>query len=172
MTVHRLLSGVGQRAMDDERSRWEACFERGEQVCAGRQQTDVLYTEADGVWVHLQREKRTHYEIKSGVAYRGWQSVGDDRYALVDKRVYCHASEDMPFWEGASLEWGKQYALDRVKLFVVGGDGANWIRRAQRSWAMRCSNWTASTCLAPVVEAMEGRWVRLSTMRSAKEMHR
>ena len=26
------------------------------------------------------------------------------------------------------IEWGKQYALDGVKLFVVGGDGANWIR--------------------------------------------
>ena len=35
----------------------------------------------------------------------------------------------MPFWEGASLEWARQYALDEVKLFVVGGDGANWIRR-------------------------------------------
>ena len=32
------------------------------------------------------------------------------------------------FWEGAGIEWGKQYALDGVKLFVVGGDGANWIR--------------------------------------------
>ena len=26
------------------------------------------------------------------------------------------------------MEWGKQYALDKVKLFVVGGDGAAWIR--------------------------------------------
>ena len=129
MTVHRLLSGVAQSAMDDERSRWEACFERGEDVCDGQQQTDVLYTEADGVWVHLQREERTRYEVKSGIAYRGWRCVGDDRYELVDKRVYGHASEQMPFWEGASLEWAKQYALDRVKLFVVGGDGANWIRR-------------------------------------------
>ena len=25
MTVHRLLSGVGQSAMDDEHSRWESC---------------------------------------------------------------------------------------------------------------------------------------------------
>ncbi len=47
MTVHRLLSGVAQSAMDDERSRWEACFERGEDMCDGQQQTDVLYTEAD-----------------------------------------------------------------------------------------------------------------------------
>ncbi len=128
MTVHRLLSGVGQSAMDDEYNRWESCFERGEDVCDGQQQVDVLYTEADGVWVHLQRETRKHYEVKSGIAYRGWRSVGDDRYELVDKRVYAHASEKIPFWEGAGIEWGKQYALEGVKLFVVGGDGANWIR--------------------------------------------
>ena len=54
---------------------------------------------------------------------------GDGRYELVDKRVYAHSSEETPFWEGASLEWAKQYALDKVKLFVVGGDGANWIGR-------------------------------------------
>ena len=81
------------------------------------------------VWGHLQRETRKHYEVKSGIAYRGWRSVGDDRYELVGKRVYGHASEQMPFWEGASLEWGKQYALERVKQFVVGVDGANWIHK-------------------------------------------
>ena len=128
MTVHRLLSGVGQSAMDEEYDRWEACFERGEDVCDGQQKVDVLYTEADGVWVHLQREDRKHYEVKSGIVYRGWRSVGDERYELVDKRVYVHASEKIPFWEGAGIEWGRQYALDGVKLFVVGGDGANWIR--------------------------------------------
>ena len=57
MTVHRLLSGVAQSAMDDEQSRWESCFVRGEDVCAGDQQLDVLYTEADGVWVHLKNEE-------------------------------------------------------------------------------------------------------------------
>ena len=128
MTVHRLLSGVGEDALTEERERWEACFERGEDVCEGQQQAKVVYTEADGVWVSVQREERKHYEVKSAIAYRGWRSVGGERYELVDKRVYAHASQEMSFWEGASLEWGKQYALDKVKLFVVGGDGANWIR--------------------------------------------
>ena len=76
MTVHRLLSGVAQSAMDEEHNRWESCFERGEDVCDGQQQTDVLYTEADGVWVHLQREDRKHYEVKSGIAYRGMAECG------------------------------------------------------------------------------------------------
>ena len=129
MSVHRLLCDVGQSAMDEERERWESCFERGEDVCDGEQHSDVLYTESDGVWIHLQREARKRYEMKSAIAYLGWRRVGDDRYELVDKRVYCHASDEMAFWEGASLEWSKQYAMEGVKRFVVGGDGANRIRR-------------------------------------------
>ena len=104
-------------------------MERGEDVCEGEQRADVLYTEADGVWVHLQREERTHYEVKSGIAYRGWRRVGENRNELVGKRVYGHASESILFWEGASLEWAKQYALERSKLVVVGGDGADWIHK-------------------------------------------
>lgn len=108
MTVHRLVSGVGQSALDEEHDRWESCFMRGEDVYDGQQQAEVLYTEADGVWVHLQQEDRKRYEVKSGIAYRGWRSVGGDRYELAGKRVCVHAQETIPFWEGASLEWGKQ----------------------------------------------------------------
>ena len=105
---------------------------------------DVLYTEADGVWVHLQREERSHYEVKSGIAYRGWRRVGDNRYELVGKRVYGHASESIPFWEGASLEWGKQYALEWLKLVVVGGDEPTGYTREWESSLARYFNWTAS----------------------------
>ena len=127
-TVHRLLQSVGEEALAEEQERWEAQFERGEDMCEGRQIQDILYTEADGVWIHLQREEQKHYEVKCGIAYRGWRRIAEDRYELVGKRVYAHGDDAIPFWEGASLEWAKQYALDRVKLFVVGGDGANWIR--------------------------------------------
>ena len=89
-------------------------------MCEGRQIQDILYTEADGVWIHLQREEQKHYEVKCGIAYRGWRRIAEDRYELVGKRVYAHGDDAIPFWEGASLEWAKQYALDRVKLFRGG----------------------------------------------------
>ena len=66
-TVHRLLADVGQNALDEERERWEAQFERGEDVSEGQQSSDILYTEADGVWIHLQREDQKHYEVKSQI---------------------------------------------------------------------------------------------------------
>ena len=128
-SVHRMVQGVGQDALDEDRERWEAQFERGEEMSEGRQRSDILYTEADGVWIHLQREARKHYEVKSGIAYSGWRRVAQERYELVGKRVYVHGDDTIPFWEGASLEWSKQYALDKVKQFVVGGDGAAWIGR-------------------------------------------
>ena len=118
-TVHRLLADVGQNALDEERERWEAQFERGEDVSEVQQSSDILYTEADGVWIHLQREDQKHYEVKSGIAYGGWRRLAEDRYELVDKRVYAHGDDSIPFWEGVSMEWGKQYALDKVKPFVV-----------------------------------------------------
>ena len=128
-TVHRLLQSVGEEALAEERERWESQFEHGDDMSEGGQRTDILYTEADGGWIHLQREKGRHHEVKSAIAYRGWRHVAEDRYELVDNRVYAHGDDAIPFWEGASLEWAKRYALDEVKLFVVGGDGANWIGR-------------------------------------------
>jgi hypothetical protein len=129
MTVHRLVQRVGQRGIQQEEEEWRACFERGEEGKLGQQVAEVLYTEADGVWVHLQREKQKHYEVKSGIVYAGWRRLNQrvERYALVGKRVYCHANPHIPFWEGATLEWAKKYELSQVKLVVVGGDGANWI---------------------------------------------
>ena len=128
-TVHRLVQSVGEEVLCEERERWEGQFERGEDMSDGRHRQDILYTEADGVWIHLQREDRKHHEVKCGIANSGWRQLSKGRYELVGKRVYAHGQESIPFWEGASLEWGKQYALDAVKRFVVGGDGANWIRQ-------------------------------------------
>ena len=127
-TVHRLLQSVGEEALAEEQERWEAQFERGEDMCEGRQIQTFSTQRPTGCGYTFSAEEQKHYEVKCGIAYRGWRRIAEDRYELVGKRVYAHGDDAIPFWEGASLEWAKQYALDRVKLFVVGGDGANWIR--------------------------------------------
>jgi len=43
------------------------------------------------------------------------------------KRFYCHGAEGIPFWEGASLEFARQWDLSRVELVVLGGGGAAWV---------------------------------------------
>lgn len=128
-SIHRLLQRTAQAAMKKEKQEWQAGFEQGRDPPSKNQKASVLYMEADGVWVHLQREKKSHYEVKSAIAYEGWERLPqrEERYALKNKRVYCHADEEIPFWEGASIEWSRIWDLSRVELVVIGGDGAGWI---------------------------------------------
>ena len=116
-----------------EEAECKACFAEGHLPPSGEGKAPVLYIEADGLWVHLQREKQKHYELKSAIAYEGWERLPqkEERYRLVNKKVYCYSvdseSSSIPFWDGASLEWHKWWDLGYTNLVVLGGDGANWI---------------------------------------------
>ena len=55
-TIHRVLQEVSQSAIQSESREWEDCFQHGKYPAAGQCRTSFLYTEADGVWLHLQRE--------------------------------------------------------------------------------------------------------------------
>ena len=81
--------------------------------------------------MHLQREKQKHYELKSGIAYEGWEHLSqkEERYRLVNKRVYCHSDSSTPFWDGSGVELSKHWDLGYTELVVLGGDDANWINK-------------------------------------------
>ena len=105
-TVHGLLQRVTQDAIDREKADWHSCFESGILSLPGAGKIPVLYTEADGLWVHLQQEEREHYELKNAIAYEGWERISqkEERYSLVNKKVYCRGDDSIPFWDGAGLE--------------------------------------------------------------------
>jgi hypothetical protein len=128
-TTYRLVQKTAGRAIKKEEANWKALFERGESGSEGKRQVAILFAEGDGTWINLQQEEQKQYEIKSGIAYEGWARLpGEaDRYALINKRVYCQAHEKIPFWEGASLEWSRVWDLSYPKEIVIGGDGAAWI---------------------------------------------
>lgn len=128
-TIHRLVQKTAKAAIEEEKADWQALFEKGEIPPGGERKVSILFSEGDGVWIHLQREKQGHYEIKNAIAYEGWERLSgkEERYALVDKRVYCQANEEIPFWEGASLEWARKWDLSYLKEIIIGGDGASWI---------------------------------------------
>lgn len=79
--------------------------------------------------MRLQRAEQSHLEIKSAIAYEGWERLGGEleRYRLQGKRVYVHATPNLAFWEGAGLAWSHCWDCARVKQVVIGGDGAAWI---------------------------------------------
>ena len=130
-TCWRLLQRTGEAAARADAAAAEAVFERGEPVPeAGERVVERLYMEADGVYVRLQQQPQTHLELRSAIAYEGWERLDTAReaYRLRGKRVYCHVGERVPFWEGASLAWGHKWDMSRVREVIIGGDGAGWIR--------------------------------------------
>ncbi len=128
-TVYRLVEKTASRAIEKEAADYEAVFERGDLPLEGERQVPILFCEGDGTWIHLQQEDQSQYEIKSGIAYEGWARLPgkEERYELVNKRAYCQADEQIPFWEGASLVWCRVWDLSSLKEIIVGGDGAGWI---------------------------------------------
>jgi Uncharacterised protein family (UPF0236) len=100
----------------------------GELPATEGKQVARLMVEADGVMLSLQREKERKTEVKLGIAYEGWESVGKERYKTVNKTIFAEVTGGNTFWAGMSLKLQKRYDLDRVGQTVVGGDGANWVK--------------------------------------------
>jgi len=140
-TIHRILQEISQTAIESEKHEWNLWFNEGKILKGGDRKIPILYTEADGLCVHLQREKdedgnrQKHYELKSAISYEGWErlSSNEERYRLVNKKVYCHSDNSIPFWEGLSLLWDRHWDLSHLKKIVIGGDDANWINKGEET---------------------------------------
>lgn len=130
-TCWRLLQRNGEVVANARAEEVEAVCSRGDPiVSAGEQCIERLFMEADGVYVRLQRQPRTHLELYSTIAYEGWERLSGVQggYRLCEKQVYCHVGDRGSFWEGASLAWSHKWDLRHVHEVIIGGDGAAWIR--------------------------------------------
>ena len=136
-TIHSLLTEVSQKAIESEKETYTACFNEGKLTKGGEKKAEILYVESDGLYIHLQREKDKdgkrleHYELKGGIIYDGWKRLPQtsERFALTNKRVYCHSDDSIVFWDGLSLLADKHWDMNYLKLIVLGGDDAGWINK-------------------------------------------
>ena len=102
----------------------------------GTAETEILYEEADGIWLKLQgkdrQENGTDKEMKVGIAYDGVlkEKCKDGfRRTLDNKTAFAsfeNASEFESHKEGVIAS---VYDMSKVKLRVRNGDGANWIQK-------------------------------------------
>lgn len=127
-TVHRQIGRMTEPVLAKEEEEVVEVFERGKVPETGTREVTVLFLEADGVSVALQREEERRAEVKVGIAYEGWEEFGS-RYSLKDKTVYLGLMDSGRFWEGFSLTLAGKYNLGRVGQVVVGGDGAHWVKK-------------------------------------------
>jgi len=123
-TIGRYLRKTGQRIQEQERMATE-----GEEQ--GQIETEVLYAEADGVYISLQREKKKRAEVKVSIIYTGKEAIGKGRNRCTNKVCITQLG-------GSNEEWQMKmrdtiyhyYAFDNIKLLVAGGDGATWVRNS------------------------------------------
>ncbi len=129
-TIQRMVWQVGNRIADGEEAERRRVFEAGEDIAKGKVKAEVLYGESDGVWLHLQREKRRSVEVRVATLYSGKKSVGKDRYRLTDKCSIVALGISSETWQEHVLNTAhRYYDLEQTKLLISGGDGNQWVRR-------------------------------------------
>ena len=126
-TIHRLVQTALADSQDNADMATALFEETGELTQSEGRKANRLMIEADGVVLPLQREQAHKAEVKLGIAYEGWQKVGKDRYRTVNKTYYADVANADRFWAGMTLKLHQRYDLEGTQ-YVVGGDGAAWIK--------------------------------------------
>ena len=128
-TIHRQVGKIADPALAEEEKEIAEVYEQGKVSEMGERRVPFLFVESDGVSIALQREKERRTELKVGIAYEGWERVGNqDRYRLKEKTAYLALTDGERFWEGFSLVLTRKYDLAGIGHIVLGGDGAHWVR--------------------------------------------
>jgi len=129
--VQRMVWSVGNRIADGEEAERRRVFEGGEQLEGGKIPAPVLYGESDGVWVHLQREKRRSTEVRVAILSTGRKPVGKDRFRLENKQCMTAIGLNSEMWQEHLLrEAHLAYDLSQTRILISGGDGNQWVRHS------------------------------------------
>lgn len=128
-TIQKMVWRVGNRIADGEEAERRRVFEAGEAIPKGKVRAEVLYGESDGVWLHLQREKRRSVEVRVATLYSGKKPLGKKRYRLADKCSVAGIGLSSEAWQEQVLKTAhRYYDLEQTRLLVTGGDGNQWVR--------------------------------------------
>jgi len=129
-SIQKMVWRVGNRIADGEEAERRRVFKGGEATAGGKVKAGVLYGESDGVWLHLQREKRRSVEVRVATLYSGKKPVGKKRYRLVDKCSIATVGLSGEAWQEHVLQTAhRYYDLEQTRLLITGGDGNQWVRR-------------------------------------------
>jgi hypothetical protein len=127
-TIHRLVLTALADSQEEADRATTGFAETGALPHSEDRKVSRLMIEADGVFLSLQREAARKTEVKLGIAYEGWEKRGKDRYSTVNKTLYADIAGTNEFWAGMTLKLHQRYDMSRTN-YVVGGDGAPWIKK-------------------------------------------
>lgn len=130
MAVWRVVKDTGENLKAFHQANQQRVFELGGEG-GGERVAKTLYLEADGIGIAYQRASSKRGEIKLGVAYEGREQEGVGRRRLIHRRVFSANIGAKDFWEQASAEWARTWALEQTERFLLGGDGAEWVKESK-----------------------------------------
>lgn len=135
--IQRMVWKIGNQIADDRDAEREAVFSQGARIASGEIETQTLYGESDGVWLHLQREKKKSVEVRVATMYTGKEMIGKQRYKLKNKCSVVAVGLNSQAWQEELLKTAHQaYRLESVERLVTGGDGNSWVRRSYQRFGI------------------------------------
>jgi len=139
---------VGEKIAEKEQEKVNLL--KGQKLEAGKKEVRALFEEADGLWLSLQgkdrqkaldkyrertekegkefkQPKRVKSELKLYVCYEGWKK--DSRHTLVGKQYIAGFMTSKVLDQIRKAKLHEKYNLNGIKLLVLNGDGAAWIKK-------------------------------------------
>lgn len=128
--LHRKVRERGSKRTEEKRKKAEDLFLLGALPECRKRRAELLFLEADGCLVPLQRERgKRRHELKAGFSYEGWERVGDGKWRTRRRRVFLSASPGEDFLSQWSAELFSLYDPCGVLRVIWSSDGAPWLRK-------------------------------------------
>ena len=131
MAAWSVVQVLGGQVNEQEK---EAAARAAKSESAGKLETKVLFEEQDGITLSLQgKDRKEHGErkdMKLVIAYDGAEKTGKNRYTLTNKVACANFEGVEEFMKRKDGVIAETYNVDEIDMRMLGGDGANWIRRS------------------------------------------
>lgn len=130
-TVWNVVQKTGAKLVKKEQNLIKK-YEQGD--LNGEREVDVLFQEADGVWLSMQGDDRSKKsgkkEMKIAINYEGWKGRKGQKegYEVYNKTVCAGFHKSNKFKKLWDAKVSQQYNTDEIKMRIVNGDGDPWIK--------------------------------------------
>lgn len=131
--VWNVVQELGKR-LEEQEARLIGEYEKGN--LNGKREIDVLFQEADGVWLNMQGKDRPKSgksrkkEMKIAKTYEGWEKRGNqkDAYLTYNRTVVASFDKSSDFKKLCDATIAKNYNVDEIQYKIINGDGDPWIK--------------------------------------------
>jgi len=130
MGVWNIVQALGETVIREEKA---SIRKKEKGHLTGKRKTEVLFEEADGVWLNLQGEDRKKHkkgqaEMRVAIAYDGWKDEGNGRYSLDGKVAVAGFSKAEYFNKCREAAIATVYDTRSIRHRILNGDGAQWVK--------------------------------------------